>query len=51
VLIGKDTTLVAQGLVNNREHLESLLYADETGIPSIQSYLAAAKRSAEEAAR
>ena len=50
VLIGKDTTLVAQGLVNNREHLESLLYADETGIPSIQSYLAAAKRSAEEAA-
>lgn len=50
VLIGKDATLIAQGLVNNREHLESLVYADETGIPSIQTYLAAAKRSVEEAA-
>jgi len=50
VLIGKDTTLVAQGLVNNREHLESLLRADETGIASIQNYLAAAQRPAEEAA-
>lgn len=50
VLIGKDTTLVAQGLVNSREHLESLVHADETGIPSIQTYLAAAKRSAEEVA-
>jgi len=50
VLIGKDATLIAQGLVNSREHLESLVYADETGIPSIQTYLAAAKRTAEEAA-
>ena len=50
VLIGKDTTLVAQGLVNSREHLESLVHADETGIPSIQSYLAAAQRPVEEAA-
>jgi methylamine dehydrogenase accessory protein MauD len=50
VLISKDATLIAQGLVNSREHLESLVYADETGIPSIQTYLAAAKRTAEEAA-
>ncbi len=50
VLIGQDTTLVAQGLVNNREHLESLVYADETGVASIQAYLAAAKRAVEEAA-
>jgi len=50
VLIGQDATLIAQGLVNSREHLESLVYADETGIPSIQTYLAAAKRTAEEAA-
>lgn len=50
VLIGKDTTLVAQGLVNSREHLESLVYADESGIASIQTYLAASKRSTEEAA-
>jgi len=50
VLIGKDATLIAQGLVNSREHLESLVRADETGIPSIQTYLAAAKRTAEEAA-
>jgi methylamine dehydrogenase accessory protein MauD len=50
VLIGTDATLIAQGLVNSREHLESLVRADETGIPSIQTYLAAAKRTAEEAA-
>lgn len=50
VLIGKDSILAAQGLVNNREHLESLVYADETGMPSIQTYLAARQRSAEEAA-
>ena len=50
VLIGKDTTLVAQGLVNTREHLESLVHADETGIPSIQTYLAASQRSLEEPA-
>jgi methylamine dehydrogenase accessory protein MauD len=50
VLISADATLVAQGLVNNREHLESLVYADETGIPSIQTYLAASRRAAEEPA-
>jgi methylamine dehydrogenase accessory protein MauD len=50
LLIAADTTLAAQGLVNSREHLESLLHAAETGVPSIQSYLAAAQRSAAEAA-
>jgi methylamine dehydrogenase accessory protein MauD len=50
VLIGPDAMLVAQGLVNSREHLESLVYADETGIASIQTYLAAAHRPVEEAA-
>jgi methylamine dehydrogenase accessory protein MauD len=50
VLIGTDTTLIAQGLVNNREHLESLVHAAETGIPSIQTYLAGAHRPVEKAA-
>jgi methylamine dehydrogenase accessory protein MauD len=50
VLIGTDTILVAQGLVNSREHLESLVHAAETGMPSIQTYLAASKRPVEEAA-
>jgi methylamine dehydrogenase accessory protein MauD len=50
VLIGQDATLIAQGLVNNREHLESLVHADETGMSSIQTYLAASQRSLEEAA-
>lgn len=50
VLIGKDSILVAQGLVNNREHLESLVHAAETGIPSIQSYLAGAHGPVEKAA-
>jgi methylamine dehydrogenase accessory protein MauD len=50
VLIGKDATLIAQGLVNNREHLESLVHAEEIGMPSIQTYLAASKRSVEESA-
>lgn len=50
VLIATDATLIAQGLVNTREHLESLVRADETGIPSIQTYLAASQRSGEETA-
>jgi len=41
VLIAADGILVARGLVNSREHLESLVVAHETGITSIQSYLAA----------
>jgi hypothetical protein len=29
----------SKGLVNSREHLESLLEADERGVASIQDYL------------
>lgn len=45
VLIGADGTLIAKGLVNSREHLESLIVAYETGVPSIQSYLAGSRRA------
>lgn len=36
----------AKGLVNNREHLESLLVAEETGFGTIQAYLEAKNRLA-----
>jgi methylamine dehydrogenase accessory protein MauD len=39
VLIGKDGTLESKGLVNNREHLESLIEAMDTGISSLQEYM------------
>jgi methylamine dehydrogenase accessory protein MauD len=39
VLISDAGTVVAQGLVNTREHLESLLVAHETGMKSVQEYL------------
>ncbi|MFT9025296.1 methylamine dehydrogenase [Acetobacter indonesiensis] len=39
VLLAADGTVEARGLVNNREHLESLLSVMETGHISIQSYL------------
>ncbi|GCE82262.1 thioredoxin domain-containing protein [Komagataeibacter diospyri] len=35
--------ILARGLVNNREHLESLLNAQETGFRTTQDYLAARK--------
>ncbi|MFP2874066.1 thioredoxin-like domain-containing protein [Acetobacter tropicalis] len=41
VLLGPDGTVEARGLVNNREHLESLLAVTETGHASIQSFLEA----------
>lgn len=44
VLIGADGTLAARGLVNTREHLESLLEAMRTGIPTLQHYLAMEER-------
>ncbi|MFV0276837.1 MAG: redoxin domain-containing protein [Parahaliea sp.] len=40
VLIDKDGTLLTHGLVNNREHLESLLEARRLGVASIQEYAA-----------
>lgn len=44
VLIGADGTLAARGLVNTREHLESLLESMRTGIASLQAYLAMEQR-------
>lgn len=39
VLLDRNGTVAAAGLVNSREHLESLVVAQETGHPSVQSYL------------
>ncbi len=41
VLIDEEGVVRAKGLVNSREHLESLLIAKETGYASIQEYLEA----------
>lgn len=40
VLISAAGIIVAQGLVNSREHLESLVTAYELGLRSVQEYLA-----------
>ncbi|ARR53603.1 methylamine dehydrogenase accessory protein MauD [Rhizorhabdus wittichii] len=45
VLLGADGTVASKGLVNNREHVESLFEAQRTGIASIQEY--AARRDAQ----
>ncbi len=44
VLIDAEGVIRAKGLVNSREHLESLIIAEETGFGTIQSYLAARSR-------
>jgi methylamine dehydrogenase accessory protein MauD len=41
VLIDREGVIRAKGLVNSREHLESLIVAEETGYGSIQAYLKA----------
>ena len=41
LLIDEDGVIRAKGLVNSREHLESLVIAKETGYGSIQAYLKA----------
>jgi methylamine dehydrogenase accessory protein MauD len=46
VLIDEAGRLSSTGLVNTREHLESLFVAKETGVSSIQQYLGQAPRSA-----
>ena len=43
VLIGDSGTVLSKGLVNSREHLESLVTAHEMGVVSVQDYLAHAK--------
>ena len=40
VLIDAQGIIRAKGLVNSREHLESLIVAEETGFGTIQAYLA-----------
>ena len=45
VLLGDDGTLLSKGLVNSREHLESLVTAHEMGVVSVQDYLANSKSS------
>jgi hypothetical protein len=39
VLIDEAGKLASTGLVNTREHLESLFVAKETGVSSIQQFL------------
>lgn len=45
ILIDGEGVIRAKGLVNSREHLESLLIAEETGFGTIQAYLAAKSRT------
>jgi methylamine dehydrogenase accessory protein MauD len=46
VLIGEDGTVLSKGLVNSREHLESLVTAHEMGVVSVQDYLKSKPRVA-----
>jgi methylamine dehydrogenase accessory protein MauD len=39
ILLDAQGVVAAKGLVNSREHLESLVVAHETGVPSVQAYL------------
>ena len=50
VLLDAGGVVAGQGLVNNREHLESLLTARETGFASLQDYLKARHAGAAEIA-
>jgi len=50
VLISELGIILAQGLVNTREHLESLIVAHETGLRSVQDYLKA-RRSRRESGK
>lgn len=43
VLLNPDGVLRGRGLVNNREHIESLLNADEMDVSSLQEYLGVAR--------
>ncbi len=49
VLIGADGVLRSKGLVNNREHLESLVESMDSGFASIQDYLYQEERLEKEA--
>jgi len=45
ILIDADGIIRAKGLVNSREHLDSLILAEESGFGTIQAYLAARTRA------
>ena len=47
ILLDAAGVIRAKGLVNSREHLESLLIAEETGFGTIQAYFAAKARNEE----
>jgi len=47
VLLDDEGMISAKGLVNSREHFESLIIAKETGFATIQSYLKAQAEAAE----
>jgi methylamine dehydrogenase accessory protein MauD len=47
VLLDDRGVIAAKGLVNSREHFESLIVAKETGYATIQSYLTARSQAAE----
>jgi len=40
VLLDESGKLVSHGLINTREHLESLLEAERLGVPTVQTYYA-----------
>jgi len=44
VLIDHDGKIVSKGLVNSREHLESLVVAHEMGLESVQDYIVSLKQ-------
>lgn len=44
VLIDEEGTVAGMGIVNSREHLESLFEAKERGIASIQAFMAASEQ-------
>lgn len=51
VLIGADGTLQSKGLVNTREHLESLIEAMDTGIATLQEYVGMAQHDHDHAVK
>jgi methylamine dehydrogenase accessory protein MauD len=48
VLLDDKGVLISQGLVNSREHLESLVVARDLGVSSVQQYLQSARTVAAE---
>lgn len=46
VLLDEEGTILSKGLVNSREHLESLVVAHEMGIATVQDYIGGLKAQA-----